>query len=227
MNTDSPIKPVNLNNLSHHVSKVYELVTQSLLFFCAGVTVGYMIDSSILYILSLFTTIIAGFIFVGSITDTMKYISMNVVASGLGVATAPSIAFAYQLDRSIVPTAAFSTMVIFAFFTYYSKSIKNESMELINGFLYSALLASTIVGVVMLFLPTSDFVQLAYLGLGLIMFCGFISYDTKLMYNRFREGNMDYYFHAMNLFLDIINVFVKTIRILTLLSKKENPKKKD
>lgn len=224
---DTNIDEVKMNNVAYGVSKVYELVTQSLLFYCLGMFIGYNFIVPFMHLFVTIFTFVSVFAFVLSGNDSSKWFWMNSVAVSLGIISGPVIAIAYELDPLILPTAAVSTTAIFAFFTYHAKNIRDENMNYMGSFLYSSLLASTIVGFVMLFFRVSQFVQLVYLGLGLVMFCGFISYDTKLMYDRFKKGETNYYDYAMNLFLDIINVFIKILNILMILSGKKKDNKKD
>ena len=82
--------------------------------------------------------------------------------------------------------------------------------EKIQGVLTGALLALIVVQVVMLFLGVSqtwiDFVVI-------VVFCGFIGYDFhKAMYDEPTLVNAVY--NASELFLDIINVFVRVLSIL-------------
>jgi FtsH-binding integral membrane protein len=50
-----------------------------------------------------------------------------------------------------------------------------------------------------------------YLGLGI--FSLFISFDTQQMIHDAREGHKDHVSHAMNMFLNLINVFIRLLSI--------------
>lgn len=85
-----------------------------------------------------------------------------------------------------------------------------QVFEKIQGVLMGALLALVVVQVVMLFMGVSqtwiDFVVI-------VVFCGFIGYDFhKAMYDEPTLVNAVY--NASELFLDIINVFVRVLSIL-------------
>src|ERR671926_142649 len=64
--------------------------------------------------------------------------------------------------------------------------------------------------------------EIVYLIIGLLLFCAYIAYDTKMMYMNFRDPNEkhDHYYHAINIFLNIINIFIKLIRLLIVFSNK-------
>lgn len=59
--------------------------------------------------------------------------------------------------------------------------------------------------------------------LGIAVFSGFILYDTQLIVEKHNNGDHDYVWHSVDLFLDFINLFR---RILILLANKENNKKR-
>ena len=85
-----------------------------------------------------------------------------------------------------------------------------QGFEKIQGVLTGALLALIVVQLVMLFLGVSqtwiDFVVI-------VVFCGFIGYDFhRAMYDEPTLVNAVY--NASELFLDIINVFVRVLSIL-------------
>ena len=53
---------------------------------------------------------------------------------------------------------------------------------------------------------------------GLLLFCGFILYDTQLIIERRRRGDRDYVWHSLMLFVDFVDVFR---HILVILMQKE------
>lgn len=57
---------------------------------------------------------------------------------------------------------------------------------------------------------------------GLFVFCGLVLYDTQLIVEKRRNGDRDYIWHSVDLFLDFVNIFR---RLMIILAKKE--KKRD
>ena len=49
---------------------------------------------------------------------------------------------------------------------------------------------------------------------GLILFCGFILFDTQLIVEKFESGDTDYLWHSIDLFLDFVNIFRRLLIIL-------------
>ena len=61
-----------------------------------------------------------------------------------------------------------------------------------------------------------------YLWAGLLVFCGFIMWDTQMIIEKRRRGDGDFISHSLDLFIDFMQVFR---RILVLLMQKVKLKK--
>jgi FtsH-binding integral membrane protein len=87
-------------------------------------------------------------------------------------------------------------------------------------YLWTALWALLLYGVVISFFPYYRTVDTAYSLMGVFVFSFYLVYDIQLVvggrHHRFKFGVDDYIFAALNVYLDIINLF---LRILQLLSK--------
>ena len=46
------------------------------------------------------------------------------------------------------------------------------------------------------------------------MFCGFVLFDTQLIIERFSNGDNDYIWHSVDLFIDFIAIFKRLLIIL-------------
>ena len=49
---------------------------------------------------------------------------------------------------------------------------------------------------------------------GLLLFCGFVLFDTQLIVEKFNLGNDDFIWHSLDLFLDFVNIFRRLLIIL-------------
>ena len=57
---------------------------------------------------------------------------------------------------------------------------------------------------------------------GLAVFCGYVVYDTQLMIERAALGSRDFAWHAAELFIDFISIFVRVLVIMLKNAAKKN-----
>jgi len=146
---------------------------------------------------------------------------MLAIAFTEGVVIAPLIAHTLNLDPAIVSTAFLGTTLVFACFSGAALLSERRSYLYIGGMLSSGL--SILVTLSFLnFFFRSMFMFNIQLYLGLVVFCGFVVFDTQLIVEKSVMGDKDFVGHALELFLDFINIFV---RLLIILSKDKKEKK--
>lgn len=230
----------NIKNVSYHVNKVYDIVMRSILVYALACALNcglmtYVAETELnmfllkaLIVVSIVVSFVTIFMIVFSKTERDKRFWTDMLSGSLGISSSPLIYVAYAMDPSIIVFSTLGTLIIFLTFTFGSKFIKDENTAVMGSFLFSVLNGLVILGLVFLFWGPSQNVEIIYLLTGLLLFCGYIAFDTKMMYMRFRDqnGNHDHYLHAINIFLDIINVFVKLVRLLMILADKKDNKKK-
>jgi Bax inhibitor 1 len=81
----------------------------------------------------------------------------------------------------------------------------------------------------MIQLKYQAFSNLAYLMFGLLTACLYIIYDTQMIIERAERGDKDVITHAMTLFIDLFELFIRILQILLELQKsqeEENERKK-
>merc|ERR1711934_144495 len=144
-----------------------------------------------------------------------------------GASLGPLIKFLLELDPtylSTIFTALAATSVVFACFSLSALWAERRSWLFIGGFLSSAMTLLFFLGLMNMFVPTPA-VMNARIYLGLMVFCGYVIFDTQLIVEKASLGSTDYVGDALVLFLDFIAIFV---RILIILAKnKESNKKKN
>lgn len=140
--------------------------------------------------------------------------------SGLG--TGPLLDMAIRLNPSIIVTAFFGTCVVFGCFTLASLYAPDRKFLYLGGVLMSAVSTMFWMALLNIFFQSRFMFQLN-LYAGLIMMCGFVLYDTQLIIEKRRNGDTDFIWHAVDLFIDFLDIFR---RLLIILSQKEANEKK-
>jgi len=140
-----------------------------------------------------------------------------------GCSIGPLLAYALEVDPSIIATALFGTVTVFGCFSVCAVMSQRRSMFYLAGFLSSALSLLCFIGFMNIFL-WSTALYTVQLYLGLLVFCGFVMFDTQLIIEKASLGSSDYVHHALELFLDFVNIFVRLVIILTKNNKNNNKK---
>jgi len=86
-----------------------------------------------------------------------------------------------------------------------------------GGVLIAVLMCFMIFGLIALFFPASRTLNLVYASIGCIIFSLYIIYDTQLMVggsHKYSLSPEEYVFAALNLYLDIINLFMYILSII-------------
>ena len=139
-----------------------------------------------------------------------------------GLSLGPLLEHVIAVDPTIVSTAFFSSTLIFVCFSLTALWAEERSFLYLGGSLISGLSIMCLMGLMNIFFQSTLIYQLHLYG-GLLLFCGFILYDTQLIIEKKRNGDNDFIWHSVDLFLDFINIFR---RILIILSNKEERKRK-
>lgn len=139
-----------------------------------------------------------------------------------GVSVTPLIVTSRAIDPSIPYTALAGTVGIFLSFSLAAIFSKNNRSFLIyGGMLGSALSVLSIMGLINYFFFQSTTMAMMYIYGGLLVFSSYIGYDTQKMILEHENGKNDTVNHAIELFVDFVQVFV---RLLAILAKNANNK---
>ncbi|KAG7277656.1 hypothetical protein CRUP_025341 [Coryphaenoides rupestris] len=128
----------------------------------------------------------------------------------ISVATAVSF-----YEYKVVLQAFFLTCAVFLCLTTYTFQSKRDFSKLGAG-LFAALLILIVGGVMRLFF-NNEVTELLLACGGALVFCGFIIYDTHLLMHRLSPE--EHVLASINLYLDIINLFINVLRILDSMKK--------
>ncbi|XP_044164073.1 probable Bax inhibitor 1 [Acropora muricata] len=211
-----------------HLKKVYACLTASMLSAGCGSGVHLFTDVLKGGFLSAIASI--GFLVALSMTPfdgknqskRMGFLLGFAFCTGLGLG--PLMDVVVQVDPSIIPTAFFATTLVFVCFTLSALWAEQRSYLYLGGTLLSGLSILCFLSIVNLFVGAQFIFQVQLYG-GLLLFCGFVLYDTQLIVFKCTRGDRDFVWHSVDLFLDFIHIFRRLMIILA--QNKESKKRKN
>jgi len=118
-------------------------------------------------------------------------------------------------DHAIVLQAFILTTAVFLGLTAYTFQSKRDFSKLGAG-LFAGLWI-LIIASFMRFFFNNDTTELLFAGAGALLFCGFIIYDTHLLMHQLSPE--EHVLASINLYLDIVNLFIYILRILDSMKK--------
>ncbi|NWI16785.1 LFG4 protein, partial [Crypturellus soui] len=119
-------------------------------------------------------------------------------------------------DVSVVLQAFILTTAVFLGLTAYTLQSKRDFSKFGAG-LFACLWILILSGFLRLFFH-SESVEVVFAAAGALLFSGFIIYDTHLLMQRLSPE--EYILASINLYLDIINLFLNLLRMLDSINKK-------
>ena len=164
------------------------------------------------------------FAFFESASANAKFYNTMAMSACLGMTAGYVVDYANLLDSSIVPFSLAMTIAVFSSFTIVSRVVDNNNALAVGSFSFTLLNMLMYGSLLSLLIPLPDFVTSLQVIISLMTFCGFIIFDTKKMHTEFLSGNINYYKHAISLFLDFVNIFVNLL--VTLIKETEEKEKK-
>ncbi|KAL1140079.1 hypothetical protein AAG570_000011 [Ranatra chinensis] len=118
-----------------------------------------------------------------------------------------------EINPSIIPTAFFSTCLVFVSFSLSAMLAKRGSWLFLGGLISTAFMVlffTTLAGI----LFRSPIMYQTHLYIGLFIMCAFVLYDTQLIMEKRRLGDKDFIGHSVELFIDFIGIFRRLMIIL-------------
>eukprot|EP00899_Mesostigma_viride_P006199 jgi/Mesvir1/15580/Mv03199-RA.1 len=133
-----------------------------------------------------------------------------------GASIGPLIAAVAMIDPRIIVTAFLGTCVVFACFSGAALFSRRRSFLYLGGMLSSAISLFMMMRFASLIFGGAVAVFNAELYLGLLVFCGYVLYDTQVIVEKASRGQKDVIMHALDLFVDFVAIFVRLLIILQL-----------
>jgi len=225
---DSLFKTSNLSPVVlSHLRNVYAWLTLTLLATTLGVYLHittYFFQGGILSTLLTFGMTLG--ISMSAPTkenQTMRYGMLLGLGLFQGITLGSLIEFILNYHPGVLITALTSTALVFVSFS--AASFMNTSRRItvyLGGVLFSALSILSWLSLANLFFRIPALFS-AELYLGLLLFCGYVVYDTQMLVARVEMGYKDVPGDCVKLFTDIVAVFV---RIAILLVRQQDNKDK-
>lgn len=91
--------------------------------------------------------------------------------------------------------------------------VQQYDFSSLGPFLFAGLWGLLGVGLVQIFLPFNKTFDLAVSAIGVLVFSGYVLYDTQNIMKRLSPD--EYIFGALSLYLDFINLFLYILRIVS------------
>merc|ERR1711976_81327 len=113
-----------------------------------------------------------------------------------------------------IVTAFLGTSCIFVCFSLGAVLAERRSMLYLGGFLSSAISLLFMMSFMSMMFGSST-LFFAQLYLGLLVFCGYVIFDTQMIIERASLGDRDHVQHATHLFMDFVAIFVRLLIILS------------
>ena len=118
------------------------------------------------------------------------------------------------LPQKVIAAALGSTFTIFLSLLMlgFIVSFFKINLSLLGMFLYMGLLGLIVFQVMSIFMPTSKPVYKIFTYLGLMIFSLFILYDTNQILLKYKNKGVDCIRGAIDYYLDIVNIFLYSLR---------------
>ncbi|BFZ15419.1 hypothetical protein BsWGS_18458 [Bradybaena similaris] len=139
-----------------------------------------------------------------------------------GMSLGPLLELVVLIDPSIIVTALAGTAVIFISFTMSALLTRSRMFLYMGGFLMSSLMYLLILQFISRLTGSRLGFDIVIYG-SLALFSAFVLYDTQLIVERKRRGDDDFIWHAVDLFIDAIDIFKS---LLIILANKEEGKRR-
>ena len=199
------------------VRKVYALFFAATLFAIGGVGVGFAFPSVMLAIVEhpwlTFFALIGG-VFAAQAVRLMPGVNLLALfafTTLTGVVISPAIAIYTQMNPASIWQAGLLTVGIFGGLTAYV-FVSKKDFSFLRGMVTTGLIVVFLAGVLNLFIVGSSAFSFGISCAALLLFSGFVLYDTSNIIRRYPTN--EYVQGALALYLDAFNIFLALLRIL-------------
>ncbi|MBL0691624.1 MAG: Bax inhibitor-1 family protein [SAR324 cluster bacterium] len=207
------VAEVSLSERLAFIRKVYSLLALSLFF---GIVAGAFTMNSpefLLFVVNnmmIFFIAEIGFLIAANFVkkeSSLSFIMMNAFTVLTGITTAP-IVYVY---KDVALQAALTTVAIFLGLTFYT-FVSKKDFSFLGGMLTVSIIAMVVLGLLNAFWFQSGITQLFLSGVGVLVFSGFILYETSNIMrvyptNMAVQASLALYISILNLFISLLQIF--------------------
>ena len=190
------------------LKKVYGLLSLSLLSAVIGAYFGKALPPGLMIPLFIVEIVLVIFAMAVRRKPVWNVVALFSFTTLSGVTLGPVMVI---YNAGVIQEALVLTLLIFGGLTFYVMTTKKD-FSYLSGFLIVGLITVIIGGLLNAFLFQSPMLEFAMAGGGVILFSGFILYDTS---NILRNYDVqDYTSATLALYLDVLNLFLFLLRLL-------------
>ncbi len=197
------------------LKKVYSLFFASILFGCGGAYVGMTsMAPAIANNYFLFFILEIGLIFFAMSVrqkEGLNLLALFSFATVSGMLPGPYLAHLAMTQPGVIAQTFIMTVGIFGGLTLYVFTTKKD-FSFMGGFLFVGLIGLIVGGVANMFFASSA-MHFAISSCGVLLFSGFILYDTSNIVLRYPSN--EYVAGALSLYLDFLNLFIYLLSFLS------------
>ena len=198
------------------IKKVYSLLAMSMGTAAIG---AYMGSGPLLLLVApnmmLFFILQIALIFFASFAARKPGLNMVALFSFTTVSGLTLGPLLYQVGPSIAAEAFALTAITFAGLSMYVVYSKKD-FSFMSGFLMTGLIVLVVGGLLNMFFIQSGMVHFVMSGASVLLFSGFILYDTSNIMRYY--GTDEYVSATLALYLDVLNLFIALLSILGIMS---------
>ena len=212
----TPAASVSTTDRLTFIKKVYSLLAMSM----GTAAVGAYLGSGPLLLLvapnmMLFFILQFALIFFASFASRKPGLNMVALFSFTTVSGLTLGPLLYQVGPSIAAEAFALTAITFAGLSLYVVYSKKD-FSFMSGFLMTGLIVVIVGGLLNMFFIQSGMMHFVMSGASVLLFSGFILYDTSNILRYY--GTDEYVSATLALYLDILNLFIALLSILGIMS---------
>lgn len=199
-----------------HLSKVYATLTAAVVLAVIGsaTDVVFHIGGVLTTLLAFGSLLWLSFTPATAENQAKRYALLGAFAFAQGTSLGPLVELALGVNPGILMTTALSTAAVFASFTLSALFTQRRSYLFLGGWLSSAISTMLVMRLGGWLFGFGGFAFELELYLGLLVFAGYVLFDTQLVVERASAGDMDNIQHAMDLFIDFMAIAVRVLIIL-------------